>query len=227
MPVETNPQFIEQLNETWPSGTESISEGDDHLRNVKSVLKYQFPQLGTTIITATGAQINNACDRETGRGGFYVDDTDTKQHAMNGTSWVTLAPASTGALLPDSRNITASPGTGVVQLNATEQPSVAFINYSVSVLLTGFNVTGEPQVRFQVVRTDNSRVEGTKFVRDIRIDSTNEGVFIGATSTVYDANPSLIETYRAQINTIAGVSMEAKITSMNFWVSYSTQSGDI
>tara|TARA_R110000744_G_scaffold118271_2_gene220915 strand:- start:359 stop:847 length:489 start_codon:yes stop_codon:yes gene_type:complete len=50
--------YISQLNTSYPAASDNISEGDDHLRLVKSVLKTQFPNLATTAVTQSSTQMN-------------------------------------------------------------------------------------------------------------------------------------------------------------------------
>ncbi len=50
--------YISQLNTAQPAASDNISEGDDHLRLIKSVLQAQFPNLGTTAARPTAAQLN-------------------------------------------------------------------------------------------------------------------------------------------------------------------------
>ena len=51
--------YISQLVATNPLATDPISQGDDHLRLIKSVLQTQFSGLsGTTAVTASGAEMN-------------------------------------------------------------------------------------------------------------------------------------------------------------------------
>ena len=50
--------YISQLNTSNPAASDPLSEGDDHLRLVKSVLRTQFPNLATTAVTQTSAQMN-------------------------------------------------------------------------------------------------------------------------------------------------------------------------
>ena len=50
--------FISQLNTAYPAAGDNISEGDDQLRLIKSVLKTQFPNLSTTAVNPTAAQFN-------------------------------------------------------------------------------------------------------------------------------------------------------------------------
>ena len=58
MGVETA-TYISQLSATNPLGTDPISEGDQQIRLIKTVLKAQFSGLsGTTAVTASGAELN-------------------------------------------------------------------------------------------------------------------------------------------------------------------------
>ena len=57
MPVESA-SYISQLNPSYPAGTEAKSQGDNHLRLLKTVMQTQFPSLGTTPVTVTAAEIN-------------------------------------------------------------------------------------------------------------------------------------------------------------------------
>jgi len=51
--------YISQLVATNPLATDAISQGDDHIRLIKSVLQAQFSGLsGTTAVTASGAEMN-------------------------------------------------------------------------------------------------------------------------------------------------------------------------
>lgn len=49
--------FISQLNIANPTSTDTVSQADDHLRLIKSVLKTTFPNLDSAV-TATPAQLN-------------------------------------------------------------------------------------------------------------------------------------------------------------------------
>ena len=50
--------YISQLNTAQPTASDNISEGDDHLRLIKSVLQAQFPNLGTAAARPTATQLN-------------------------------------------------------------------------------------------------------------------------------------------------------------------------
>lgn len=57
MPTETA-TYIDELDETKPAGSESPSEGDDHLRLIKDVLKNTLPNLSGAM-TKTDSELNN------------------------------------------------------------------------------------------------------------------------------------------------------------------------
>lgn len=51
MPLEIA-TTIEELDQTWPLGSDQTSRGDDHIRLIKAVLKAQFPGAGGTGLAA-------------------------------------------------------------------------------------------------------------------------------------------------------------------------------
>ena len=59
MGLEVSPSWIDDLVATDPVVGDPVGEGDDHLRNIKAVLKSQFSGLGTSAVTVTAAQIND------------------------------------------------------------------------------------------------------------------------------------------------------------------------
>ena len=58
MGLETG-SYIQDLNASNPFSTDIVSEGDDHLRLVKKILKKQFPSLGAQAVTISASAINN------------------------------------------------------------------------------------------------------------------------------------------------------------------------
>jgi len=57
MGVETA-TYISELSATNPLATDAISQGDDQIRLVKSVLQSQFTSLGAAAVTGTAAELN-------------------------------------------------------------------------------------------------------------------------------------------------------------------------
>ena len=86
--------YISQLDTTLPTAADLISEGDDHLRLTKTVLKTQFPNFGTTAISASAAEVN-----------YSVGVTSSIQTQLNSKA-PTVSPTFTGtAALPATTSI--------------------------------------------------------------------------------------------------------------------------
>lgn len=60
MTIESSFDSVSDLNASYPESNSLISEGDDHIRGIKNVLKTQLGSLGSTALTLTGAQLNKA-----------------------------------------------------------------------------------------------------------------------------------------------------------------------
>lgn len=50
--------YITDLNSSYPEGGADRSTADDHMRLIKTVLKAQFPNLGSAAMTATAAELS-------------------------------------------------------------------------------------------------------------------------------------------------------------------------
>ena len=86
--------YISQLDTTLPTAADIISEGDDHLRLTKTVLKTQFPNFGTTAIAASAAEVN-----------YSVGVTSSIQTQLNSKA-PTVSPTFAGiATLPATTSI--------------------------------------------------------------------------------------------------------------------------
>ena len=75
--------YISQLNKSNPAASDNISEGDDHLRLIKSVLQTQFPNLATTAVTQTSAQMNKL-GFETGTVCMYASNSIPTTETISG-----------------------------------------------------------------------------------------------------------------------------------------------
>jgi hypothetical protein len=58
MPLETA-TYIDDLVDTNPVGTDAKSQGDDHIKLLKTVLQNQFTALGSAAVTVTAAELNS------------------------------------------------------------------------------------------------------------------------------------------------------------------------
>lgn len=100
MTVETA-SYITQLDTTLPTAADLISEGDDHIRLTKTVLKTQLPNLGTTAVTASAVELNYSVGVTAPLQGQFTakankaGETYTGAHNFSGASGVTLPAATT------------------------------------------------------------------------------------------------------------------------------------
>lgn len=92
MPIE-NASFIKDLNPDAPLGTESISEGDNHIRVIKNAVKRTFPELDAEVPWSPADFqrvldfVDNATDLSNGNGVFasvkYNGKTATIMYGHN------------------------------------------------------------------------------------------------------------------------------------------------
>lgn len=54
--------YVSDLNVAYPGSSDNISEGDNHLRNIKTALKNTFPNV-TGAVTPTHTELNTDHDK--------------------------------------------------------------------------------------------------------------------------------------------------------------------
>jgi len=88
--------YISQLVDTNPTTSDPVSQGDDHLRLIKSVLQDQFTTLGAAAVTTTAAELN-LLDGKTAVGDASGpgSSTDNAIARFDGTGGKTLQNSST------------------------------------------------------------------------------------------------------------------------------------
>ena len=72
MPLESA-TYISGLVDTNPSGSDSISQGDDHIRLIKTVLKNSLPNVSTTTVPLVSVSHAINASTSTFRSDIYVD----------------------------------------------------------------------------------------------------------------------------------------------------------
>jgi len=75
--------YISQLSTSNPAAGDNISEGDDHIRLIKTVLQTQFPNLSTTAVSPTAAQLNKL-GFETGTVMMYASNSIPTTQTISG-----------------------------------------------------------------------------------------------------------------------------------------------
>lgn len=124
MTVETA-AFISQLDATYPASGDAKSEGDNHLRLIKTAVKGSFPNLTALAVTATSAELN-----------YVAGVTSAIQTQLNAEAATRLAsdalkadlasPALTGT--PTAP--TAASTTSTTQIATTAMVQGALVAYS-------------------------------------------------------------------------------------------------
>lgn len=100
MPIEPNSDSIDDLNPLWPTAADPKSEGDDHIRKIKQILKLTFPAF-------------------TGPMPIAHDQVASKDY-VNQTAFNTVLPAQPGGAV--TYNLTSTNGS------ASWQPASIFEN---------------------------------------------------------------------------------------------------
>lgn len=167
MTVETA-SYISQLDPTYPAAGDPKSEGDNHLRLVKTVLKTQFPNFGTAAVTATAAEVN-----------YLVGVTSEVQTQLNTLD--TGKASKSGATYTGAHDFTAAALTVPTQTTGdatTKAASTAFVS------ATAFNATlpGQTGNGGKFVTTDGttaswSNIYGTPTLISTNTNAVNGGFY--------------------------------------------------
>ena len=118
--------YISQLAATNPASDDPKSEGDDHVRLIKTVLKTQFPNFGTAAMNATVAELN-----------YSVGVTSAIQAQLDALTSAKSSKA--GETYTGSHDFTGAAVTVATQTvgdNTTKPASTAFV--SASIIATSF-----------------------------------------------------------------------------------------
>ena len=97
MTVETA-LYPPSLNTAWPQNADLISEGDDHIKLIKTVVKTTFPAL-TGAVSATHTELNyvagvtSAIQTQLNARALKAGDTYTGAHNFTGATLTTATPA--------------------------------------------------------------------------------------------------------------------------------------
>ena len=146
--------YIDQLNASNPLAVDPKSQGDDHLRLIKTVLQTQFPYLGEAAVNTTAAQINVLTEITEGRvlAGYDSADGDFAAGATDGSKTHSMTTAEMPA---HTHNVTAMALTSG-SINTTGS-AVRYSEQSLTTSSTGsgnaFNIMQPYQVVYMWTRT--------------------------------------------------------------------------
>ena len=167
MGLETG-TYIDSLNSSNPTASDAVSEGDDHLRLIKSTVKATFPNLSNAV-TSTHTELN------------LLDGVTANTTALNYVDVATLGTAEASkAVTADAnkditgiRNLTItgalSAGSGLVTMSDIYPVGSIYINAAVTTnpaTLLGFGTwvafgTGRMMVGYDASDTDFDALQET------------------------------------------------------------------
>lgn len=176
MAVETA-TFISQLDNSLPTAADLISEGDDHIRLTKTVLKTQFPNFGTTAVTASATELNycvgvtSALQPQFTAKANKAGETYTGAHNFSGASGVTLPATTTIGVVTAAELLFVDGVTSPIQTQLDAKGAIAgqtwtgAHNYTgatitVATQSPGNNTTAAASTAFVVATAFNSALPG-------------------------------------------------------------------
>jgi hypothetical protein len=191
MTVETA-TWISQFDTTLPTAADLISEGDDHIRLTKTVLKTQFPNFGTTAVTASATELNycvgvtSAIQPQFTAKANKAGETYTGTHNYSGATAVTLPAATTIGVVTAAELLYLDGVTSAIQTQIDTKGAIAgqtwtgTHNYTGAALTVatqapGNNTTAAASTAYVVATAFNSALPG---------QTGNAGRFVTTNGTV-------------------------------------------
>ena len=170
MALETG-TYISDLTVTNPTSSDAKSQGDDHLRLLKSTIKATFPNVSGAV-TPTHAELN------------FVDGvTSALQTQMD-----LKAPLDSPTLTGTPAAPTATPGVSTTQIATT-----AFVATSFAPIASP-TFTGTPAAPTASVGTSTTQIATTAFVASLAFSSALPAIS-GATSGMYVTNNGAVASW--------------------------------
>ena len=212
MGVETA-TYISQLSATNPLATDAISQGDDQIRLVKSVLQAQFTTLGAAAVTTTAAELN-LIDGYTGTTA-ELNTLDVTTQGTSEASKVLTADASGDVTIADGAydfDVASHDGTNGLKLGGTLVTATATeLN-----LIDGYTGT-TAELNYNDVTTEGT-VEASKTVTADASGVVNHADYVLSRPVVKD----YAETVYAGGNTASSKTLDETNGNVQTW----TMTGD-
>lgn len=222
---------IDDLNATYPTATDDVSEGDDHIRNIKTALKTDFPSI-TDVVTASHTDLNR-CDITT-IGKITAGEVVTADGSGNidcNNANFTNVDIDTGTIAGAVTGATQSAGDNSTRLATTAYADrVSGIGYLKVKSLTGTlnndsTVDSDGELKFIDVATGKYKIELMLYVSANGTDLQTTGFKWGFVRTGWDSANSMYNASIAVLtagngetlaNTFAS-ELSTKIAGANFY----------
>ena len=198
--------FISGLVSANPPGTDAISQGDDHLRLIKTVLKASLPNADAAI---NGIHTKATAPSSTSAGQLWFDTTDNLVKIRNEADdgWIILLASEGSRLLAVTHNI---PAASSYLRSATYVDSVQTITHTALSASSTLYITYNGNINYAF------NFDAGSVTCDIRLSNTSGTLIVGTTDDIrvlhvddvdHSANPTWDNT--------VGVSRTWKVTSGN------------
>lgn len=197
---------ISDLVVTNPTSTDPKSEGDNHLRNIKTALKTDFPNI-SGVVTKTHTQLNNALDKT---GDTMTGNLAVPLGAVALPSYTFSGDTNTGMWSPGADILAWSTG-GAERLR---------IDTSGNVLVTGSGGLGYGVGSGGTVTQATSKTTAVTLNKPSGLITTNNAALGAGARAVFQFSNSLIGTADALAVSIGGGAPAA--TSYRCWVGYTS-----
>ena len=198
--------FISGLVSANPPGTDAISQGDDHLRLIKTVLKASLPNADAAI---NGIHTKATAPSSTSAGQLWFDTTDNLVKIRNEADdgWIILLASEGARLLEVTHNIPAS---------SSYLRSATYIDSVQTITHTALSTTSTLYITYNGFIQYAFNFDAGTASCHIRLANTSGTLIVGTTDNIrcflvddvdHSANPTWDNT--------VGVSRTWKVTSGN------------
>lgn len=131
MPVETF-NYIDSLNTANPTATDNVSEGDDHIRGIKTTLKNTFPNVNGAV-SKTDEELNNTISQTSSTGSAPLPSGTTAQRdGTPSAGYLRWNTTDTSAEVYDGSAWTAVGGGNTTDEGLYEHSHTISANYSIT-----------------------------------------------------------------------------------------------
>lgn len=245
MTVETA-SYITQLDTTLPTAADLISEGDDHIRLTKTVLKTQFPNFGTTAVTASAVELNYSVGVTAPLQGQFTakankaGETYTGAHNFSGASGVTLPAATTIGTVTAAELLRLAGVTSPLQTQIDAKGAIAgqtwtgshnFTGADISVATQspGNNTTAAASTAYVVATAFNSALPGQtgNAGRFVQTDGTSASWATVTGAVVLISTPTNASSGRHYVFTGSTTLTLPASPAAGDWVRFSNRSGTV
>lgn len=218
--------YIPQLQPADPTGQDSKSQGDDHIRQLKSVLQNQFSNIGNGAVTASHTELNALVGIDSnvqtqldglnvlqGYGGFTSGQSGDIFTIPPSGTWKKFVQAGASTYY-DGTRVSVDAANGLINILAIN-PTFVRLHAVMTLELQGTAV-GTYAMRCKFIReSDNNQIQGGSMVSVTPDDTSGIAAFV---VECLDPNPaSSGEAYHLELNQDYTQELDFEIRSVNIW----------